>query len=85
MVHRHAAENMARARNADLLNKALVYGKPGYENPFFIALAAWWPEPSGDRDRRASWEYAGWDFTLVVCGAGLATLTGLYAAFGVIP
>ena len=54
--------------------------------PFFIALAAWWPEPSGDRDHhRASWEYAGWDLTLVACGAGLATLTGLYAAFGVIP
>ena len=54
--------------------------------PFFIAVAAWWPEPSGDRDHhRASWEYAGWDFTLVVCGAGLATLTGLYGAFGVIP
>jgi hypothetical protein len=54
--------------------------------PFFIAVAAWWPEPNGDRDHhRASWEYAGWDFTLVVCGAGLATLTGLYAAFGVIP
>jgi 4-amino-4-deoxy-L-arabinose transferase-like glycosyltransferase len=54
--------------------------------PFFIAVAAWWPEPSGDQDHhRASWEYAGWDFTLVVCGAGLATLTGLYAAFGVIP
>lgn len=54
--------------------------------PFFIAVAAWWPEPSGERDHhRASWEYAGWDLTLVVCGAGLATLTGLYAAFGVIP
>ena len=54
--------------------------------PFFIAVAAWWPEPSGDRDHhRASWEYAGWDFTLVICGAGLATLTGLYGAFGVIP
>ena len=54
--------------------------------PFFIAVAAWWPEPSGDRDHhRASWEYAGWDFTLVVCGAGLATLTGLYGVFGVIP
>ena len=54
--------------------------------PFFIAVAAWWPEPSGDSDHhRASWEFAGWDFTLVVCGAGLATLTGLYGAFGVIP
>lgn len=54
--------------------------------PFFIAVAAWWPEPSGEPDHhRASWEYVGWDLTLVVCGAGLATLTGLYAAFGVIP
>jgi len=54
--------------------------------PFFVAMAAWWPEPSGERDHhRASWEYAGWDYVLVACGAGLATLTGLYAAFGVIP
>ncbi len=54
--------------------------------PLFIAVAAWWPEPDRqDDNHRASWEYAGWDFTLVVCGAGLATLTGLYAAFGVIP
>ncbi len=54
--------------------------------PFFIAVAAWWPEPQHDVDhRRASWEYAGWDFTLVLCGAGLAALTGLYAVFGVIP
>ena len=54
--------------------------------PLFIAVAAWWPEPSRDRDHhRASWEYAGWDFPLVACGAGLATLTGLYGAFGVIP
>jgi len=54
--------------------------------PFFIAVAAWWPEPTQDSEqRRASWEYAGWDLTLVACGAGLAALTGLYAAFGVIP
>lgn len=54
--------------------------------PFFIAVAAWWPEPTSEPDqRRASWEYAGWDFTLVLCGAGLAALTGLYAVFGVIP
>jgi 4-amino-4-deoxy-L-arabinose transferase-like glycosyltransferase len=54
--------------------------------PFFIAVAAWWPEPSSEEDHhRASWEYAGWDFTLVLCGAGLAALTGLYAVFGVIP
>jgi hypothetical protein len=54
--------------------------------PFFIAVAAWWPEPTTEAEhRRASWEYAGWDFTLVLCGAGLAALTGLYAVFGVIP
>lgn len=55
--------------------------------PFFIAVAAWWPEPEAREDdhRRASWEYAGWDVTLVLCGAGLAALTGLYAVFGVIP
>jgi 4-amino-4-deoxy-L-arabinose transferase-like glycosyltransferase len=54
--------------------------------PFFIAVAAWWPEPADDTEqRRASWEYAGWDLTLVACGAGLAALTGLYAVFGVIP
>ncbi|HSL73478.1 MAG TPA: mannosyltransferase family protein [Ilumatobacteraceae bacterium] len=52
--------------------------------PFFIAVAAWWPEPEDDRNH-ASWEYAGWDLTLVACGAGLAGLTGLYAVFGVIP
>jgi len=54
--------------------------------PLFIAVAAWWPEPARDREhRRSSWEYAGWDYTLVAAGAGLATLTGLYAVFGVIP
>lgn len=54
--------------------------------PFFIAVAAWWPEPRTELEqRRASWEYAGWDLTLVACGAGLAALTGLFAVFGVIP
>jgi 4-amino-4-deoxy-L-arabinose transferase-like glycosyltransferase len=54
--------------------------------PFFIAVAAWWPEPQTEPNhRRASWEYAGWDLTLVLCGAGLAALTGLFAVFGVIP
>jgi hypothetical protein len=52
----------------------------------FIAVAAWWPEPRAEADhRRASWEYAGWDITLIACGAGLAALTGLFAVFGVIP
>lgn len=54
--------------------------------PFFIAVAAWWPEPKADDGHhRASWEFAGWDLTLVACGAGIAALTGLYAVFGVIP
>lgn len=54
--------------------------------PLFIAVAAWWPEPDTDPDhRRASWERAGWEFTLVLGGAGLAALTGLYGVFGAIP
>jgi hypothetical protein len=53
--------------------------------PLFIAVAAWWPERSDTDHHRASWEYLGWDATLVACGAGLAALTGLYAVFGVIP
>ncbi|MGB0112715.1 MAG: glycosyltransferase family 39 protein [Ilumatobacteraceae bacterium] len=52
--------------------------------PLFIAVAAWWPTPP-DSDRRSSWEYTAWDLTLVLCGAGLVALTGLYAVFGVIP
>ena len=53
--------------------------------PLFIAVAAWWPERTSTDHDRASWEYLGWDVTLVACGAGLAALTGLYAVFGVIP
>jgi hypothetical protein len=53
--------------------------------PLFIAVAAWWPERTESDHHRASWEYLGWDATLVACGAGLAALTGLYAVFGVIP
>ncbi|MFN3254258.1 MAG: glycosyltransferase family 39 protein [Ilumatobacter sp.] len=54
--------------------------------PLFIAVAAWWPDPSDDPDHhRASWDRSGWDFTLVMCGAGLTGLTGLYAVFGAIP
>ena len=54
--------------------------------PLFIAVGAWWPEPDADPDHhRASWERAGWDFVLVLSGAGLATLTGLYGVFGAIP
>lgn len=54
--------------------------------PLFIAVGAWWPEPSADDDHhRASWDRAGWDVVLVLGGAGLATLTGLYGVFGAIP
>ena len=54
--------------------------------PLFIAVAAWWPDPDNDPDHhRASWDRAGWDLTLVLCGAGLVAVTGLYAAFGAIP
>jgi len=54
--------------------------------PLFIAVAAWWPDPDDDPDHhRASWDRAGWDLTLVLCGAGLVAVTGLYATFGAIP
>lgn len=54
--------------------------------PLFIAVAAWWPEPTTDPDHpRASWDRGGWDFLLVMSGAGLVGLTGLYAVFGAIP
>ena len=54
--------------------------------PLFIAVAAWWPDPDDDPDHhRASWDRAGWDLTLVLCGAGLTGVTGLYAVFGAIP
>lgn len=43
--------------------------------PLVIAVAALWPR----RDRIA------WELAMVVCGAGLAALTGLYAVFGAIP
>ena len=54
--------------------------------PLFVAVAAWWPEPdpatAGDR---VGWDRAGWDFVLLLSGAGLVGLTGLYAVFGAIP
>ncbi len=43
--------------------------------PLVIPVAAWWP----GRDRTS------WELGLVVCGAGLASLTGVYAVFGAIP
>jgi hypothetical protein len=54
--------------------------------PLFIAVGAWWPEPESDPDHhRASWDRSGWDVVLILGGAGLATLTGLYGVFGAIP
>jgi len=54
--------------------------------PLFIAVGAWWPEPDSDPDHhRASWDRSGWDVILILSGAGLATLTGLYGVFGAIP
>ena len=37
------------------------------------------------RPDRMSWDRGAWDFALVLCGAGLAVLTNLYAVFGAIP
>lgn len=58
--------------------------------PLLIGVAAWWTALDKRRDRtadhhRAGWERAGWDLTLVLCGAGLTAVTGLYAVFGAIP
>jgi hypothetical protein len=54
--------------------------------PLFIAVGAWWPEPAVDSEQhRAGWDRAGWDFMLLLAGAGLASLTGLYGVFGAIP
>lgn len=58
--------------------------------PLLIGVAAWWTALDARRDSdadhpRASWEHAGWDLTLVLCGAGLTAVTGLYAVFGAIP
>ena len=54
--------------------------------PLFIAVAAWWPQPSEAGDHhRASWDRAGWDLVLVIGGAGLVALTTLYAVFAAIP
>ena len=57
------------------------------------------PSPPGGRERRRradgagsdgdddrlNWASTGWDMTLVLGGAGIAVLTGLYAVFGAIP
>ncbi len=53
--------------------------------PLFIAVAAWWPQSDRDRGDRASWDRGGWDFMLILCGAGLAILTNAYGVFAAIP
>lgn len=66
--------------------------------PLFIAVAAWWPQPSRRSgvdsggaeaveagDDALSWERQSWNLVLIVCGAGLAVLTNLYGVFGAIP
>lgn len=67
--------------------------------PMFIAIAAWWPQParastaSGDvdaepddgADESLSWQQQSWTMAMILCGAGLAVLTNLYAVFGAIP
>ena len=54
--------------------------------PLFIAVAAWWPQPSADDgDDALSWARQSWNFALLLCGAGLAVLTNLYGVFGAIP
>lgn len=64
--------------------------------PLFIAVAAWWPQPSRRSegtsvdevdagDDALSWERQSWNFVMITCGAGLAILTNLYAVFGAIP
>lgn len=50
--------------------------------PLFISVAAWWPRD--DRDE-LSVPRVSWDVTMVLGGAGLAVLTGLYGVFGAIP
>ena len=66
--------------------------------PLFIAVAAWWPQPkipfrhpeadSDDADlddAELSWQRQSWNIAIILCGAGLAVLTNLYAVFGAIP
>ncbi len=62
--------------------------------PLLIAVAAWWPQRSlartpaadgSEPDDRLDMATTGWDMAMVIGGAGIATLTGLYAVFGAIP
>ena len=54
-------------------------------NPRIIATGQTEDVAHDPDHHRASWDRAGWDLTLVLCGAGLVAVTGLYAAFGAIP
>jgi 4-amino-4-deoxy-L-arabinose transferase-like glycosyltransferase len=65
--------------------------------PLFVAVAAWWPQPprnatagvtedeSDPAAAELTWQRQSWTFAAVLCGAGLAVLTNLYAVFGAIP
>jgi len=60
--------------------------------PLFIGVAAWWPDKcvergTGDDDAATRSENAryAWDAIVLVSGAGLVGLTGLYVALGAIP
>ena len=63
--------------------------------PLLIAAAAWWSRhdeavaeraaEEGTTGDRLTWSHTGWDMAMVVGGAGIAILTGLYAVFGAIP
>lgn len=60
--------------------------------PLFIGVAAWWPDRcvehgTGDDDAATRSDNArlAWDAVMLVSGAGLVGLTGLYVALGAIP
>jgi hypothetical protein len=63
--------------------------------PLLIAAAAWWSrhddavlakvDADGIAGDRLTWSHTGWDMAMVVGGAGIAVLTGIYAVFGAIP
>ena len=57
--------------------------------PLFIAVAAWWPQPSPadieDGDEHLSLADASWYLMVGLSCAGLAVLTNLYGVFGAIP
>lgn len=57
--------------------------------PLFVAVAAWWPQPSArdvaDGDEHLSLLDASWYLMVGLSCAGLAVLTNLYGVFGAIP